>query len=290
MYRTIIYFIITQFLINSLFGQISESKLNLKKGQEIIVELEVVNNRFQTAGAQVINFKLAGSAVHKFTVTDIATNLIKIHHEMQSMKFDFEGMGQKQSFDSNIEEDLKGPFGPFIKDLLLKKNDFEVDSFGNTSSFTTNTIPIAKPDDKLVTITDMLKPLLKLNNTPQLGPGFFSVFRGSPLTPGLTYKTDINSGDGLLHSTYILKELTDSTIVADITITGNCNSALEMMGHITRTSETKVGTGKIIYDRKTGLIKQKTETIDSKGTTEAMGGTVPINGKISITILVNPGK
>src|SRR5690242_9171298 len=130
MFRTIIFLIFLQFSAVCLSGQQSGGKLSLKKGQEIVVQSGVVNNRFQTAGAQVINFKLTGSAVHKFTVTDISPNHIMLHHELLRMKFDFEGMGQKKSFDSNIEEDMNGPFGPYFKDLMINKYDFELDSFG----------------------------------------------------------------------------------------------------------------------------------------------------------------
>lgn len=290
MYRTIIYLIILQFLTDSLSGQPSVGKLNLKKGQEIIVQLGVVNNRFQTAGAQVINFKLTGSAVHKYVVTDITPNHIKLHHELQSIKFDFDGMGQKKGFDSNIEEDLKGTFGPYIKDLMARKYDFEVDSFGRAMLVPAFNTPSPKPDDKLVIITDMLKPLMELTEPPQLGTGFFAVIQGSPISQGLKWSEGIVSKTEKSNTTYIITSMTDTTILVNLNITGTCNSASEMMGHITKTSENKAGTGKVIYDRKTGLIKEKTVTIDSNGATEAMGGTVPINGKLSIMYLVNSGK
>jgi hypothetical protein len=290
MYRTIIYLIISQFLTVSIFGQQSMVKLNLKKGQEIIVELGVVNNRFQTAGAQVINFKLTGSAVHKFTVTDIAPDHIKLHHELQRMKFDFDGMGQKNAFDSNIEEDMNGPFGPYIKDLMVKKYDFELDTLGRNMLYSAFNTPSPKPDDKLVTIIEMLKPLMELTQPPMLGPGMFSVIQGGPISPGLKWAEGVESKTEKSNTTYIINSVSDTTILVDMNIRATCNSASEMMGHVTKTSENKVGSGKIIYDRKTGLIKEKTATIDSNGTTEAMGGTVPINGKISITFLVNSGK
>jgi hypothetical protein len=206
------------------------------------------------------------------------------------MKFVFEGMGQKKSFDSNNEGDMNGPFGPYIKDLMDKKYDFELDSLNRIKQFSAFNTPSPKPDDKLVTITDMLKPLMEFTQPPSSGPGLFSVIKGSPISPGLKWSEGIESKTEKSSDTYIITAVTDSIILVDLNISGACNSSSEMMGHITKTNENKVGTGKIIYDRKTGLIREKTETIDSNGTTEAMGGTVPINGKISITILVSSGK
>jgi hypothetical protein len=45
---------------------------------------------------------------------------------------------------------------------------------------------------------------------------------------------------------------------------------------------------KIILDGVTGLIREKTITIESNGNTEAMGGSVPVSSKTTILIKVSP--
>jgi hypothetical protein len=47
-------------------------------------------------------------------------------------------------------------------------------------------------------------------------------------------------------------------------------------------------TGKIILDKITGIVKEKIINTESNGNTEAMGGTVPVTGKTTITIRVKP--
>ena len=47
-------------------------------------------------------------------------------------------------------------------------------------------------------------------------------------------------------------------------------------------------TGKIILDKATGIIRQKTSTTDSNGSTEAMGGTLPVTSKTTTVITVKP--
>jgi hypothetical protein len=44
----------------------------------------------------------------------------------------------------------------------------------------------------------------------------------------------------------------------------------------------------IILDKITGLIKEKTTTIESNGNTEAMGGNTPVTSKTTIVIQVKP--
>ena len=61
-----------------------------------------------------------------------------------------------------------------------------------------------------------------------------------------------------------------------------------MMGRETTTNMNSTGTGKIILDRTTGIIKEKTIAIESNGNTEAMGGTLPVTAKSTITIHVKP--
>jgi hypothetical protein len=47
-------------------------------------------------------------------------------------------------------------------------------------------------------------------------------------------------------------------------------------------------TGKIIIDRASGMIREKTITTVSNGSTDAMGGTMPVTSKTTVTIKVKP--
>ena len=90
-----------------------------------------------------------------------------------------------------------------------------------------------------------------------------------------------------LTTTYTLSSLTDSTWLVNLVATGTNNYVSEMMGRITKTKLNNECTGKIIFDRSSGLVSEKEITTNSKGTTEAMGGTVPVNGKCTIVTKVN---
>jgi len=63
-----------------------------------------------------------------------------------------------------------------------------------------------------------------------------------------------------------------------------------MMGMQTSTTMNNTYTGKIIVDKVTGLIREKTINTISTGSTEAMGGTMPVNSKSTIVIKVQPGQ
>jgi hypothetical protein len=150
------------FLAISVNAQGSD-KLFLKEGQVFQLHEELISNNIQTAGAQVINFRMNAELVHKYTVKSVtAINTIVLHHEMQQLKFSFEGMGQKKNFDSNNKEDMNGPFGPYFKDAMMRVYDLIIDSAGTATSFTLDLPYPPQTDEKLITVTDMLKPLILL--------------------------------------------------------------------------------------------------------------------------------
>jgi hypothetical protein len=61
-----------------------------------------------------------------------------------------------------------------------------------------------------------------------------------------------------------------------------------MLVRETTTTMNSSGIGTIILDKATGIVKEKKIITESNGTTEAMGGTVPVTAKTTITIHVKP--
>jgi hypothetical protein len=59
-----------------------------------------------------------------------------------------------------------------------------------------------------------------------------------------------------------------------------------MMGNESTTIMNNKTTGKIILDKLTGIIREKTSTIESNGSTVVMGNTVPVTSKTTILIKV----
>ena len=62
----------------------------------------------------------------------------------------------------------------------------------------------------------------------------------------------------------------------------------EMMGSETTTTMNNKSTGKIILDRVTGIMREKTINTESNGNTEASFGTLPVTSKTTTVITVKP--
>ncbi|MBK8310289.1 MAG: hypothetical protein IPL04_04665 [Chitinophagaceae bacterium] len=58
----------------------------------------------QQAMGQSIDFKVDASANHSYAATNATDDNTTLRHEVQKINFAFDGMGQKQKFDSDNEK------------------------------------------------------------------------------------------------------------------------------------------------------------------------------------------
>jgi hypothetical protein len=85
---------------------------------------------------------------------------------------------------------------------------------------------------------------------------------------------------------YTLADVTETDIIINYTEDASTSRTQEAMGHeITMTSKDKT-TGKIILDKKSGLLKEKTATTNSEGNMEMAGQTMPMTTKTTKTVIV----
>ena len=93
---------------------------------------------------------------------------------------------------------------------------------------------------------------------------------------------------GKVDAAYSISDINDSTIVVDFAENSVSITKAEMMGSETTTTMNNKSTGKIILDRVTGIIREKTITTESNGNTEAPFGTLPVTSKTTTVITVKP--
>jgi hypothetical protein len=89
-----------------------------------------------------------------------------------------------------------------------------------------------------------------------------------------------------IKTVYTLADVTDADIIVNYTEEASTSRIQEAMGQeITMNSKDKT-TGKIILDKKSGLLKEKTATTNSEGNMEMAGQTMPMNTKTTKTVTV----
>lgn len=269
-------------------AQTVTGKLQFEQGKTYNIAIELKNTIAQQAMGNAIDFTVSGTAGHSFKVTNTTDDNTTLHHTMDRLNFDFEGMGQKRSFNSANQKDMDGQFGAPIKELLAKAYDLIVDGNGTTLMSMPEKIELTKQDERLAIISNMLKDLTSAVYPPQkASPSFFAVLPNRELKIGDTWRQSVTTANDRTMTDYTLTAISDSVITVDFKTTSASIIKSQMMGMETTTNMNSTAIGKIFLDRSTNIIKEKNITIESNGTTEAMNTSMPISSKMIMTIRVN---
>ncbi len=266
-------------------------KLKFEQGQTLEVSMKVKTTISQQAMGQAIDFNVDATGDHSYKITNTTEDNTTLNHKVQHITFAFDGMGQKRSFDSNVEKDMNGQFGKPIKDMLEKKYDIIINPTGTVLMAMPEKVVLSEGDSRMAIITSMLKDVLDLVQPPKKGgPSFFKIMPDGEGGKGDSWTTSFDAGNGKVETGYTIADINDSTIVVDFFEKSVTVTKAEMMGSETTTTLNNKSTGKIILDRATGIIKEKTISTESNGNTEAPFGTLPVTSKTTTVITVKPAK
>jgi hypothetical protein len=273
------------------FAQKVAGKLKFDQGQTFEVTLQSKTTIAQQAMGQAIDFNVDATGTHSYKITNATEDNSTLHHQVQHITFAFDGMGQKKSFDSKVEKDINGPFGKPVKDMLEKPYDIIIDPNGKVLMAIPEKIVLAEGDSRMAIITNMLKDVFDLVQPPQKGKAsFFRVLPENEVGKAEPWTESYQNENGKFNTAYSISDINDSTIVVDVVANSSTVTKAEMMGAETVTRMNNKSTGKIIVDKATGIIREKTITTESNGNTEASFGTLPVTSKTTMTITVKPVK
>jgi hypothetical protein len=276
--------------INS-YSQKVTGKLNFPKSQKLEMVTETNKSATMELMGQSMESTVTSTMTEVFDITGTDGSGATIEHKVKHLVFTANGMGNSQSFDSEKEDDRKGEMGKIMEKSLKNKYTMSVDNSGKITSIKLDDDnPNGKKDEK----TDAMAELASTQLGVTLGlpkPGDASIFKILPekeITVGDSW-TDSAASNGQKRTTvYTVKSITDKEVTLDYTEDININTTQEIMGtQASMKSDDKV-TGQVIIDRATGLLKQKTATMNTNATMEAQGMSIPSTGKTTITITVKP--
>jgi hypothetical protein len=282
-----VFFVLLFCHASALFSQKVAGKLLFEQGQILNITMQMKTTIAQQAMGQAIDFTVDATGTHEYKVTNYTEDNSTLNHHVKTINFAFDGMGQKRTFDSNNEKDINGPFGKPIKDLLEKKFDMIIDPSGTTLMAIPEKIQLTENDSRMAIITNMMKDVFNLVQPPQKGrSSFFKVLPESEVGKGDSWTESYDIDGGKYEAAYTLAEITDSLIIIDYTANSKTVTKAEMMGNETTTTMNNKSTGKILVDKLTGIIREKTINTESTGNTEAPFGTLPVTSRTSTIITV----
>ena len=270
-------------------SQTVAGKIILNQGQVLGITLQVSTSISQQAMGQAIEFKVDATADHEYHVTNSTEDNSTLHHQFNRIMFSFDGMGQKKKFDSKEEKDLSGIIGKPVKEMLSKSYDMIIDPTGTVLMAIPEKIQLADGDSRMAIILSMLKDVTDLVQPPAKGGR--SLFKTLPdKESGMGDKWSYNWEDsnGKYREDYTLSAISDSTVTVDLAGLSQTTFKAEMMGNPTTTKMNNKTTGKIILDKATGLLKEKTTSTESNGNTESSFGDIPVTSKTTTVLKVSP--
>jgi len=184
---------------------------------------------------------------------------------------------------------MKGQFGKPVKEMLDRKFDMIIDPSGKVLMIQPEKLDTVKMDERMAIITNLLKDILDITQPPKKGTA--SIFRVLPeneIAKGGNWSdTIVNPGLRSIMN-YTIADITDTTIIINVTGNSATVSKAEMMGNETTTTMNNKISGKIIVDKATGVFKEKNLLTESNGTTESAFGNLPVTAKTTTVITLNP--
>lgn len=259
------------------FAQNSGS-IVLNKGQKFLIE-----NKFTALSTQEMMGQSMESKADVFTsnnieVKDINDNNYNLTNTFTKVTATMSAMGQDMNFDSDKKEDMDGEMGKSMKDIINKPKNVIVDKQGKIIKDKSDT---TKKDSGGGMMSMMMQQFL--GNQEESGFGVSEAFMIIPKNAKAGFSwSDSSSKEGIKKSTtYTIKEIKSAEAI--VTISGNlvADTKTEMQGMEISSKTTGKITGEEIVDLKTGLIKQRTTTLESSGNMEAMGQEIPMTTKLT---------
>lgn len=272
-------FITTSAFIINTNAQMPSGKLALVKGRQLQVESTIKTTVSMDMMGQAMEMLANANMVRSINVKDKKDNSFFISSTLTKIKSNVNAMGQEQSFDSEKNEGTETETGKMMKGILNVPQEVEL----NNEAKVVN----VKAKDSSSANAGMMEMMLgMINGEDAAGTSDAFLIIPAGKKTGDTW-SDSSVMEGIkIYRTYTLKAVNGNK--ATVTIDGNqiTNKTMEQMGmEVIITSDSKIN-GETIVDITTGVIEQKTLTMDGKGTAEMMGQSIPMTTKLISTATV----
>ncbi|MBD0332221.1 MAG: hypothetical protein ICV66_06160 [Chitinophagaceae bacterium] len=280
-----LFFLIAIAINISGFAQKVSNRLNFPKGQKLEMTTQVNSVITQEMMGQPMEIKVNATITRNFDIEDVNANGATIEHKIKRIQFNFDGMGQSHSFDSEKESDMKGEMGKEIEKNLKKKYTMTVDQIGKVTSVKLDDDNPNKSGEK--DNADMMDAMMSQFaaglKPPSIGDVIdLKILPDREVGKGDTWTDTANNGKKI----FTVADITSTDVVLNFTEDIKVDRKQEAQGMEITISSNDKSTGKVVLDRKTGLLKESTSTTASEGTTSVMGQSMPLSTKLTKTVTV----
>jgi len=269
------------------FSQTVSNKLNFQKGQKLEVITQMNRNSQSEFMGQSMNTGMTSSFVSTFEVNDVTGAGATIEGKTKRIKVDITSPMQNMNFDSDNESDLKGQMGKMMEKPLKTKFTMVVDATGKVTSVLEEKEKNKTSQDDAGMLGMMMGGTNMNTGIPKVGdPSIFKVLPEKDLKVGESWVNESKDEGGTMKTTYTLSGVTDSEIQIDFIDESTLTTKQNMMGQDANLEVKAKSNGKIILNKATGLLKQKTMVTESEEEIKVAGQSIPSKTKMTTTLTV----
>lgn len=269
-------------------AQTVNGKLHFQKGQKFEVYTQLNRSSQQEMMGRSMESSVSSAITAVLNVDDVAGAATTLGSSVRRLKFDMSFFGREENFDSDNAEDMKSDIGKMMAKPLNTKYQMILDEKGVvTAAKELEADGKKKGNDQAAGMMGMFMGNMNVSGTPKAGdPSIFKILPDREVAKGESWTDDVKDANGTRKTVYSLSNITDSEILIDFTEDAKMDMKQEMMGQQAAMSINSKSNGKIVLDKTTGLLKQKTFVTHSEETINAGGMTIPSNSKMTTTITV----
>lgn len=269
-------------------AQKSGSVLTFPKGQKLEMTAQTKAVITQEVMGQPMDMNVNSTIVRSFDIEDVNNGTARIEHKIKRLQFDFDAMGQAQTFDSDKAEDMKSEIGRSLEKSIKNKYSMTVDPTGTIVSIKAdddNPNPKTKSEDMVANMMGQFAEGLEIPKKGDIVS--LKINTSGNLAKGISW-VDSLSGEEKGTVKYTVADVTASEVMIDYVSEGTTKKKQEVGGGMEMDVNLKnKTTGTITIDKKSGLLKKRTVDSEGSGTMEVMGQSIPMKSKITGTINVN---
>ena len=270
-------------LIANLNAQKINGRINFPKGKKLEIVSEIKAVVSQEMMGQEMEMNVNTTIERSLDVENVNNGNATVEHKVKRVQMNFDSPMGAQTFDSENEKDMKGDAGKALEKSLKNKYTMTIDNTGKIIAVKADDDNPNEDKEKTDPMSGAMAQYAEGLQVPQVNDFTdLKVLPNREIAKGETWTDSLNESKFI----YTLSDIRENEVVVDYTETAKISRKQEMMGmEISITSNDKT-TGKILVDRKTGLMKEKTSTTVSEGTTEVMGQSIPTTSKTTRTTVV----
>ncbi len=260
----------------------SSNKLVLNKGQKIQVDNSMKSVISMEMMGQSMEMTSDVLMINQVEVKDKSDTAYTVNSAITKMTTNGSAMGQNYTFDSDKKEDLESEIGKALKGQINVTKEMHFNKAGELTSVTKTTDSSAASGSPL----DMMKSMTSAGGDES--GGISEIFKVLPKGKkvGDSWSDSLISADAKLYRTYTLKELKGDDAIVTLSGKQTTNKKVEQQGmEVNVTMDSKIA-GEMTVDQKTGIVKQRSLTMDGTGNADAMGQAIPLTTKITSTTSV----